>query len=1056
MISCYSIGDKWGESMKKLLKSIFIFVFLFSFNIYSLNAKRENIEKAESSKVIEIDTDKEEVDYEEDEEELEEEHLGGEEPICEVSEAYLEWLNLPDEERNKYIMPERCELDEEDSEGIISLDRATNYPSYYLSKSTAVKNQGSTGTCWAFASTTVLESYWLNKSGQTLTLSPGHLNYMESQSFYDTVNKHGNVRWVNDGGHLDTTSTYLINRYGPVLESTVPTINDVSELQPVAYNTIWGKKNVLDVNNIQYSYRTKLISCTSTDKNRIKNNVVKYGPVGVYLHLLQYNINTKYNSYIFKTNKKIGINHVVTIVGWDDNYPAYKFDGKAKNNGAWIVQNSWGEYSGDNGLLYVSYEDDTICTRLFSVRSADTNFSDNKYITSERTWDGWANNTTEMTVFNKKNNGVAEKLNKVSFQTMGATKYKVYYYKGNAAKKKIKTSKMTLIASGTANYTGWVTIKPKKTITIPAGTKQYSIVVVLSNKKIALTYNKTYSTDPKTKKPKLYASPDKFKKGFSYVYYGGKWRDFYSFYRNGKSKATINAFTDNITLNIEKPSVKYYKEDYFNVFFDVNVKYNTKITKVDFIKDGNSVFTAEVDISLNKGDYKQYYFPVENLSNFKNGTYTLRVHCDNGTIRTKNIKVNVIPISGVKITNKAGIKLGVGKTLQMTYTLSPSNFNSINPTIKWSSSNTSIASVDENGIVTGVNTGNVTITATTMNNKTSSYDLIIDRPIESIYLSKNAITLDVGESYTATASVRPRNTTDDKTLIWYASDYRALVTTPGGVITAYKPGKTRIYIEASNGVTAYIDVSVVGVALKEDNISLELGDQYDSEPVVISKSSGVSQAVTLVSSNPKVVSVVNNRTLVANGLGTATITVKDMYGRENYSTVTVNKISASRFTVNTISNKTYNGKSIKPSIKVAYNGVTLKNKKDYTFSYSNNKYPGKATITIKAKSTSSKYRGVKKVYFIIKPKKESITKLTTSSKKIKVVYSKQSHVSGYQIAYRIKGSSTWKSLFVTSNSKKITKLTKKKYYQVKVRSYKKIDGTNYYGAWSKVKTIKCK
>ena len=46
----------------------------------------------------------------------------------------------------------------------------------------------------------------------------------------------------------------------------------------------------------------------------------------------------------------------------------------------------------------VTYEDDTICTHIFSVRSADSNLSDNKYITSERSWDGWIKNTKEMAI----------------------------------------------------------------------------------------------------------------------------------------------------------------------------------------------------------------------------------------------------------------------------------------------------------------------------------------------------------------------------------------------------------------------------------------------------------------------------------------------------------------------------------------------------------------------------------------------------------------------------------------------------------------------------------
>ena len=59
----------------------------------------------------------------------------------------------------------------------------------------------------------------------------------------------------------------------------------------------------------------------------------------------------------------IGVNHAVTIVGWDDHYSAKNFlkDKQPPADGAWIVRNSWGEKYGVDGYFYLSYYDQTIC-----------------------------------------------------------------------------------------------------------------------------------------------------------------------------------------------------------------------------------------------------------------------------------------------------------------------------------------------------------------------------------------------------------------------------------------------------------------------------------------------------------------------------------------------------------------------------------------------------------------------------------------------------------------------------------------------------------------------
>ena len=115
------------------------------------------------------------------------------------------------------------------------------------------------------------------------------------------------------------------------------------------------------------------------------------------------------------------------------------------------------------------------------------------------------------------------------------------------------------------------------------------------------------------------------------------------------------------------------------------------------------------------------------------------------------------------------------------------------------------------------------------------------------------------------------------------------------------------------------------------------------------------------------------------------------------------------------------------------------------------------TFTVKQKSIS-KFTGTITKYFKIKPKKAYTPTLKSSSKKkLKVSWKKSpGKVSGYQIYYRVKGTSTWKKVYTSSTSKTLKNLKSGKTYQVKIRAYKTIDGKKYFGSFSSVKTKKVK
>jgi len=193
-------------------------------------------------------------------------------------------------------------------------------------------------------------------------------------------------------------------------------------------------------------------------------------------------------------------------------------------------------------------------------------------------------------------------------------------------------------------------------------------------------------------------------------------------------------------------------------------------------------------------------------------------------------------------------------------------------------------------------------------------------------------------------------------------------------------------------------------------------------------------------------------------VGTAKVTIT---GKGNY-TGSVSKTYSiknnfKKATISGISNKSYTGKNITQSITVKYNGKTLKKGTDYTVSYSNNKKVGTATVKIAGKGS---YTGTVTKTFKINPAKQEIQKLTAKSKAFFVDWAQKGSATGYEIQYATNSKFTSaKKVTITSNKTDkttVSKLSGKKKYYVRVRSYTTVKGTKYYGAWSSVKNVTTK
>ena len=175
----------------------------------------------------------------------------------------------------------------------------------------------------------------------------------------------------------------------------------------------------------------------------------------------------------------------------------------------------------------------------------------------------------------------------------------------------------------------------------------------------------------------------------------------------------------------------------------------------------------------------------------------------------------------------------VGGTARLQASISPSDATV--KTVTWSSSNSAVVTVSDQGDLSAKAVGTAAVTAAA-GGKSASATITVVSPeisVERVSMDTDELYLYVGDSYTLTATVQPENATD-KSLSW-ASANIAIATVKNGVVQGVSEGETTVTATSSNGKSASCRVVVserfaaVDLGLSVKWASMNLGASDDTE-----------------------------------------------------------------------------------------------------------------------------------------------------------------------------------------------------------------------------------
>lgn len=253
-------------------------------------------------------------------------------------------------------------------------------------------------------------------------------------------------------------------------------------------------------------------------------------------------------------------------------------------------------------------------------------------------------------------------------------------------------------------------------------------------------------------------------------------------------------------------------------------------------------------------------------------------------------EVTTIEPTAIKL-DQDKVTLGVGETATLKATIEPEE--ATNKNVTWSSSDDTTVTV-EDGVVTGKKVGTATITAETSNGLKATAEVIVKEiAVTKVTLSETTATMTIGGELELTATIEPKNATDQR-LTWSSSDTGVATVDSNGKVTAKAAGTATITATAASGITAACEITVsdevievTAVSLDRTKATIKVGKSLQLT-ATIEPSGATDQKLEWTSSDSDIAIVTDGR-VTGVAPGEVTITVKTTNGKTATCTITVEK-----------------------------------------------------------------------------------------------------------------------------------------------------------------------
>lgn len=357
---------------------------------------------------------------------------------------------------------------------------------------------------------------------------------------------------------------------------------------------------------------------------------------------------------------------------------------------------------------------------------------------------------------------------------------------------------------------------------------------------------------------------------------------------NEKRISLAVGYTHNLTYQITPKNAT--ENDLIFTSSDSSVATVNQSGVIQGLKEGNAIIT----VSSSNGLAKDTTY----VSVYKKGSSTV---VDGEPIKTDNYPKSLT-------VSPQTLNLKLGGSSQLIASVLPEKANN---QISWSSTNSRVATVDSNGLVSAVGMGSATIIARTINDITYNVNVLVgnySKDVRSILVTTNYISLAVSNSKQLAVAFTPADASN-KNVFWTSSNPSVATVDKYGVVKAISPGSTIIKATSEDG--GYTDTATIEV-VNYDNIIEEKSIAFDSSSYtvgigstkslipIITPSNATFKSVRFESSNPSIATVDENG--VVRGLKEGTVSITATTNRNRLkatTTIIVKYINATSVKVNT-------------------------------------------------------------------------------------------------------------------------------------------------------------